>query len=287
MVLESIINAVKAEKKPWDLVLLGMVYTAIAILLALWVFKEQTSMVMVLLTVMAVTPLMINIIKLEEQKQIYLDSESTILKEHAKAVIAYASLFLGFTLTFTLFFLFLPNDLVSYAFNIQSSTISDITGNALIDTSVTHFSFFKSIFFNNVKVLIFCLLFSLIYGMGAIFILSWNASVLGTAVGSLIRNFVSTSAGVAGFGTVALYFKGFGLSIMRYSIHGIPEIGAYLIAGIAGGIISVAIINHDILTRKSERIVMDTSNLILAAIFILLIAAILEVWVTPYVFGLF
>ena len=34
----------------------------------------------------------------------------------------------------------------------------------------------------------FCLLFSLIYGSGAIFILTWNASVLGTAIGNYIKS---------------------------------------------------------------------------------------------------
>ena len=39
------------------------------------------------------------------------------------------------------------------------------------------------IFTNNMYVLIFTLVFSLIFGAGVIFILAWNASVIGAAIG--------------------------------------------------------------------------------------------------------
>lgn len=286
MVLEAIVNAVKAEEKPWDMVLLGTFYASLAIALALWVFKEQTSLVMLILTVMGVTPLMINILKLEEKKEIELETETQILKQHSKAIIAYGGLFLGFTFAFSLWYAFVPGDLLHYIFKVQSSTLSELTGNANLVFS-GQMNLFTTIFFNNVKVMIFCIIFSLIYGMGAIFVLTWNASVLGTAVGTLVRNIAATSANAGGFATIGIYFKGYGLSIIRYSLHGIPEIGAYLIAGIAGGIISVAVVNHHFLTKKFDKILLDSANLFIMALFIIFIAAVLEVWVTPKFFGLF
>jgi len=79
------------------------------------------------------------------------------------------------------------------------------------------------------------------------------------------------------------YFYVIGFSILRYAIHGVPEILAYIIAGLAGGIISVAVIRHDFGTKNFERIILDASDLILIAVFVLFIAAGLEVYVTPMI----
>ena len=65
-------------------------------------------------------------------------------------------------------------------------TIATINSN-VIGHAVYLDQFFR-IFFNNLKVLIFCIGFAFVYGVGAIFILVWNASVIGTAIGSFIRS---------------------------------------------------------------------------------------------------
>ena len=287
MVIESVVNAVKAEQKPYELVVISALYTSLAILLSLWVFKEETSLVMLILTVMSIAPLMINLLKLEEYKDSELDSERIILREHSKAIVAYGGIFLGFTVAFAVWYVFLPSDLLYYVFRVQSSTLGEITGGMITGNAGALTQEFTRIFLNNFKVLIICMLFSLIYGLGAIFVLLWNASVLGTAAGSLVRDFVASSADKVGLAMVATYFQGFGLSVIRYSIHGVPEIAAYLIGGFAGGIISVAIINKHFFGDKFAKFVLDMSNLFFIALTILFIAGILEVWVTPKVFGLF
>jgi len=57
------------------------------------------------------------------------------------------------------------------------------------------------------------------------------------------------------------FLGAFGISFLRYAIHGIPEILAYFTAGLAGGIISVAVIRHDFLTKKFKNIVIDSVDL--------------------------
>ena len=74
------------------------------------------------------------------------------------------------------------------------------------------------------------------------------------------------------------------LSFIRYFIHGIPEVLAYFVAALSGGIISVALMKHDFGTKNFEKIVLDASNLLLLAIGLLFIAAIIEVYVTPVLF---
>ncbi|MFA5796725.1 MAG: stage II sporulation protein M [Candidatus Woesearchaeota archaeon] len=313
MVLEGFISAENAESKPWLLLFWGFVYTSVAMLLAYWIFKEYSSLFTVFLATVASLPIIFKLMKLEEQKDLTDMSEKILLKEHAKALSSFMYLFLGAVLAFTLWYLVLPTGVVAIIYEAQTSTISsingktttsntqaaqvqraEITGNTLgvskgslgIEGKViTPFEAFKRIFFNNVKVLIFCLLFSFIYGAGAIFILLWNASVIGTAIGNFIRTQLATLAIELGGVSLGNYFSVVSLGLFKYAIHGIPEILAYFVGALAGGIISIAIINHDFSSQKFEHIVLDSADLVMLSLVILFVAALLEVYVTPVIFG--
>ncbi|HJO02326.1 MAG TPA: hypothetical protein QF458_05400, partial [Candidatus Woesearchaeota archaeon] len=87
MVLESLLNPLKAEKKPWEMFFIGFFYSSIAILLSLWIFKEEASLVMVFFTVMACIPIVYNTMRLEENKDLEISKEMALLKEHNKAII--------------------------------------------------------------------------------------------------------------------------------------------------------------------------------------------------------
>jgi uncharacterized membrane protein SpoIIM required for sporulation len=283
MVLETIINPIKAETKPWEMIFIGMLYSAVAVALSFWIFREYTSLVMVFLTTLVCVPLLYNTIKLEEKKDMVVDEERTLLKEHWKVLSFLVFLFIGFVITFSLCYALLPTEIAQNTFSVQSQTISNInsrvTGNFHQEMSI-----FWQIFSNNLKVLVFCIIFAFIYGVGAIFILTWNASVIGAAVGSVIKINVSNQAAALGYSSIAHYFSAIPLGLLRYSIHGVPEIAAYFIGGIAGSIISISIINHDLGTKKYEKILFDSSDLILVAIIILFFAGLLEVYVTPLLF---
>ena len=87
MVLESLLNPLKAERKPWEMFFIGFLYSSIAILLSLWIFRDQASLVMVFFTVMACVPIVYNTMKLEESKDLVISKEKVLLKEHNKAII--------------------------------------------------------------------------------------------------------------------------------------------------------------------------------------------------------
>lgn len=288
MVLESITNPLKAENKPSRLFIIGFLYVSVAILLSLWIFKEKASLIMVFLTVLAAIPLMVNTMKLEEEKDKMTASELPLLKEHSKALKFFIVLFLGMLFAFALWFVFLPKDLTQTTFETQLETISSINskilGNAPAKISITNPGLVSRIFFNNMKVLTFAIIFSLFYGAGAIFILTWNASVIGAAIGTLIRNGLAEYTATIGLTKAVTYFSIFSISLLRYLIHGIPEIIAYFIGGLAGGIISVAIINQDYKDKNFKRIATDSLDMVMLAIFILFIAAIMEVYLTPAIF---
>ena len=58
----------------------------------------------------------------------------------------------------------------------------------------------------------------------------------------------------------------------------------FIVGGLAGGIISIAIIRHDMGTKKFENILVDSSDLLILAIVVLAFAALIEVFVTPILF---
>jgi uncharacterized membrane protein SpoIIM required for sporulation len=282
MVLESLTNPFRATHHPLQLFVLGAVYATLGLFLGNWIFREYASLIMVFLTVMACIPLLYNTFKEEEAKEVILKEERLILKQHSKVLIFLLFLFLGMVAAFVLWYVVLPSSWIQHSFNSQTLTIQSIS--TRVTGRYSSISIFTTILLNNLKVLIFCVLFSFIYGAGAIFILTWNASVIATAIGNYIRSRIASYTAQLGLMKYASYFKFISLGLLRYFIHGIPEIAAYFIGGIAGGVISVAVIKENIMTKNFEKIILDASNLIIISVIILVIAAFLEVYVTAALF---
>jgi uncharacterized membrane protein SpoIIM required for sporulation len=282
MVLEALTNPLKAEHRPWQMLFLGFLYASVGILLSMWIFYKYSSLIMIFLTVFGCMPIVYNTIKLEERKDEGEDSELTLLKEHWKALSVFMWLFIGITTAIVIWYVFLPEQHLSVLFSTQTETFRMI--NSGVTGMASHLDGFAKILLNNLKVLMFCILFSFIYGLGAIFILAWNASVIGVAIGMLIRTELAKVSGAVGMAKVAAYFTTFSFGFLRYSLHGLLEIFAYFIGGLAGGIISVAVIRHSVGTRKFEHVLWDSSDLIIIAVIVLIIAALVEVFVTPLFF---
>lgn len=283
MVVESLLFPLKAEKNPWEMFFLGFLYTSVGIFISLWIFRDQASLVMVFMITMAALPVFYNTMKLEESKDLVIAKEAAILKEHNKAISFFMYLFIGITLACTLWYTVLPVDTINHLFDAQVGTIqsinSNVSGNVIYNLNV-----FGKIFFNNFKVLVFSILFSFVYGAGAIFILAWNGTVIGSAIGNFIRSNVSSYTNSLGLLQAGNYFHVVSLGLLKYSVHGIPEIAAYFYGGLAGGILSVALIRKHFKTEKFPKIMVDFSELVMIAIGFLIAAAFLEVYVTPVLF---
>jgi uncharacterized membrane protein SpoIIM required for sporulation len=280
-------SAFQSEQRPYKTLFLGFIYTTIAVFLAWMVFRTYASTTMVFLVTMAGLPLFYNLTQMEEEKDLEGYQEGWLLKEHGKAISAYLWMFIGMSVAFMLWYSVLPADMVQGTngiFSAQKETINALNGRATGFLSID-ISIFSKIFLNNIRVLVFCTLFSFLYGAGALFILAWNASIIGAAMGNIVRNETSKLAGLFGFNAFASNLQVFSYALFRYAIHGVPEIAAYFVAGLAGGIISIAVIKHDMGTRKFEHVVLDTADLLLIALLLCFIAGILEVWVTPLIFS--
>lgn len=282
--IELLIKPKRAERQPWEMFFIGLLYASVSFLLVAFFFAKDSilgqygGILVVTFTVICCLPFMYYIIKLEEGKDVEINESGRLLKEHSKAIRALMWLFLGLVVAFSFWYIILPshapgtfdaqikmfcaiNSPTNYENCIEQHGIS-LTG------YVTKSRVVMNIFANNIYVLIFTLLFSLAFGAGAIFILVWNATVISAAIGVFAK------------GSLSQLFVG----LSRYMIHGIPEIGAYFIAALAGGIVAVAIIRRDLQGERMWRILQDALLLIIIAVVILFLAALIEVFITPVLF---
>ncbi len=271
MVLEGLIKPFNAEKKPFEMFFLGILFSSIAIVLSIFIFSPYASIVSISLTAIVCVPVIYGVIKMEERKDLEIKKEWLLVKAHGKALMFFMFLFLGFVISFAMWYVFLPEAQVEEVFSVQTETISGVM-NSVTGHAVAPGKAVAELIGHNTKVLFFCLLFAFFYGFGAIFILTWNASVIGVAIGDTIRS----SLGVGFISNVSV-------SLMRYLVHGIPEIAAYFTAGLAGGIISIAVINHDIKSTNFKRIIQDSTGLIAISLGLIVTAAILEVFISPLI----
>ena len=273
MVFELLINPKKAEGKPWELFFLGFAYSVLGLIIGYIIFRSYVSLVMVVLAVIASVPFMHSLISREERRDVVIEDEKKVLKAHMKSVEMFAFLFLGFLVGYVVSYVLLPSEVAVKTFSTQINTIMAVKG-AAAGNFFSSMNMLSVIFFNNVKILFFCILFSFFYGAGAIFILTWNASVMAAAIGSFISN------GLKHAHALQVTASGF----MRYLLHGLPEIIAYFVGALAGGIISIAIIRHEFRGEKFNRIMKDALDLIFIAIALLLVAGLIEVFLTPLLF---
>jgi len=285
--LEMLVNPKKAEKRPWEMFFIGAFYATVSLLLVKWIFSgdpvlsKYTGILVVTFCVMFSIPFMYYAIKNEEEKDLQIKGFKLLLKEHTKALTYFMFLFFGFIVAFSFWYIVFADG--NQSFRAQIETYCIINKPAYFDECVSEYGIkhiskttafltakdkIVNIFANNIYVLIFTLVFSLLFGAGAIFILAWNASVISAAIGIFSESNLANLP----------------LGLMRYMIHGIPEIGSYFAGALAGGIISIAVIRHDIHSEKFWVILQDSLNLVILAVVLLFIAALIEVFITPVLF---
>jgi len=281
MVLESIIRPSKMEKKPGNMLWVGFFYSSLGLLLASIVLGDYASISAIFITSIPLIVIMYKTIKYEESKDNQIQNERFLIKEHGKALSLFMFLFIGMLISYSLWFVVLPQDQVDQLFEFQLGIIESVNPDAVGDFTSPE-SAFSIILLNNLRVLFFCILFSFLYGAGAIFILTLNASVIGVVVGFTIRKSLSLHGSLEG-SSLTGYLSAFPVSF-AYMVHGIPEIAAYFLGALGGGIISVAVVNHSIKSKEFRHVLVDSLDLVLVSTLLLVAAALIEVFISPLFF---
>ena len=282
--LETLIRPKEAERHPWKMFFVGLVYASLSLLLVHWFFPNDplaNGMTVVIFCLMFSLPFMFYMIKNEERQDEEIEGIRHVWEAHGDAIYAFMWLFLGFVIAFTFWNIVLQNpNLLNFQVetycrinspgNIENCISSyTITGKTTdITSAATKNLRFLSIIENNIFVMIFTLIFSLLFGAGAIFILIWNASVIAAAIGIFTGYQINEIP----------------LGLARYMIHGFPEIAAYFITALAGGIFGVGAIRNGIRSKTFLHVLENTIIMLFIAIIILIFAAVIEVYFTPLLF---
>ena len=284
MVLESIVVPKRWLHHPKRMFIIGLVYSLLGIILGVALFGRYASVAGIFLTTIPLVVIWYHAIYDEEKKCMEKCRTHTHLKQYKHILIFFIYLFMGMVFAYSVWFTFMPLDLVTVSTAIQIETIYAIQNHfATTGASILQTDEIMIILINNLRVLSFCIIFSFIYGAGAIFILSWNASVIGVAIGNMGREGLARLAHMGQNPSIITYFSVLPISL-TYLVHGIPEIISYFFGILAGGIISEAVVCHHYKEPEFWHVIKDSLSLIFISLLVLLLAALIEVYVTPVLF---
>ncbi|MBT3537039.1 hypothetical protein HN484_00410 [Candidatus Woesearchaeota archaeon] len=229
-----------------------------------------------------VVPTVVKLLKLEEEIERRVGVKH-FLKNHVQIFKIYGMLFLG------IFFGYLllghlaqtsyVDEFVSYdtVFGFQAKFL---TGNNFTESAIEDFvnresagsiTNFFNLLQNNVGVAIVCFILSFFYGAGGIYLLVLNASIFSAAI-MLVSRFLANS--------LLEFFQIIGV----FAIHLVPEVLGFLIAAIAGGLVSKALVLEQFGSKKFTNVVKDSLILFLISLTLILISSFLEGMVTPGIF---
>jgi len=284
--LESILSFKTIRRSPWDAFILGVILTTASIFAGYYLsyFIEASASILALaLLIISLAPLMHGMLSKEY------DTDEEIVKKHghhsfmrhADTIAIYSFLFLGMMAAFCFWFSFLPAEssglLPSYnaVFDEQLNAYGALTRQTATGHFVACNACFDMLYKNNLNILIYCFLASFLFGVGAIWLLSWNASIIAVAIGMKIRQ------ELANIGFLHAYFMGFSKYSLGMAVWAVPEVGAYFVAALSGGIISVAVSRHHFLSREFWFAVYDALLLLALAVLLVILGAYIEHYFVP------
>ena len=264
--LESLIKFEEINERPYLIFFWAFLLTSVAAIIsnhiaftvtASSVTINMTGFFTVLFSLIPAVYFVTLLIKKEErleERMIRKHYRKGFWERHRKDIVIFLLFFAGVTLAFAVWTILLPQD----TFQVQDLKIREIRG---LTGSATQMDGFYRIAVNNMQVLMFSFFFSFVFGAGALFIIIWNASVLGVFIGQLSKSLVNIP-----------------LVSLNFLPHGIPEIAAYLFAGLAGGLLSAAILRKNS-TSVLKIVAFDSLKLLIVGIALIFLAAGIEIYV--------
>ncbi|MDY6770433.1 MAG: stage II sporulation protein M [Candidatus Nanohaloarchaea archaeon] len=205
-----------------DTVLATAIATAASLLLVNTVLPFQIGgidfggLITVVLITLALSYPLTSFIKRRDREELRAHwDEPHLLRRHAEEVQIYLLAFLTSTLLFAASVLVLPDSF----YIIQQTALEAL--NAAVG-NITADSFFLHLITNNMRVFIATFALSFFISGGMVFIIIWNASVLGVLIGRTSEHVLSIPIQTA-----------------PYLVHGSLEVAAYILAGLAGTLLAI------------------------------------------------
>jgi uncharacterized membrane protein SpoIIM required for sporulation len=234
MVLERLVSEKIIERKLIYAFLLGVIYSIVGIVLAAILFPADPSLVAVAFTSILLIPSIRKIFSIEERqaKEVKKFSFKRLWHCQNDFIRVYLLILLGIFLVYAVSALILPSFQVNSLFRDQlvlrgaGAVDGPASGRAFAFSS----NLFLALLINNFIVLIACVIMSFLTGDGAIFLLTWNASLWGSIFGVTARNasFVSSMSPLVLLGLILLIVLP----------HAFLEMMSYILGAISGGMMS-------------------------------------------------
>ncbi|VVC03358.1 Stage II sporulation protein M [Candidatus Burarchaeum australiense] len=280
MVLEHIISTQRLERNPYLILFISFVFVSFAVVLTHYFYPTDHGVVIILLTIMPAIPFFLNFIRTEEQRhEIASGSRHSILHIYKPLISLYTFFFIGTALSFAIWASILPVGLSDSMFSDIKAELSLVRGALTAPTAAMQYvsSPFEFILSRNLLVLALMIIFSFIYSIGSIFLLTWNAAVLGMFIEQSVRGELAMLSAQYGILTYPVAFvTGAVAALLSILPHGIFEVSAFFIASLAGGILSVALERHTYRRRAFWCIIQDACKLFTLSLLLLIIGAFIE-----------
>ncbi|MFH1591485.1 MAG: stage II sporulation protein M [archaeon] len=294
MVLEKLFAVKWVERRPIYALLMGVLFSLFAFFTASALFWNKSHLIgitsiifIVVLCIRGVNDLF----DIEENEEA--EEYAGFFKEHEALFDFFLYFFIGVFITFFVIAIINPTLVFSRAdfLNIQDETPStllrmvtkDSDGSGLPPPPPPDFAFqggrptilreISAIFVNNIYVMIICFLLSLFYSSGALFLITFNASIFASALAHAVQ------AKLASAGLISqVSFLACNLGVMF--VHTLPELAGYFLGAIAGGVLSKAFFKEKFRSKRFLRVIKDAGLLLGLSLAVLLFAAVIEVTVS-------
>lgn len=288
MVLEQLVSPARARREPQDLLVVSALFVSFGVLVQLFLPSVRGSAI--IFAMIPAIPLVWALIFREERNEekdfeTAPEEKYNFFIHHKTLIEVFSFFFLGALIAYAFWYAVLPTDLSKLVFADQISELKSIQssvanlaaqaaggafgGNAdeVLQVSISQTGFlvnearFWVLFWHNLQVLALMFLFCLLYGIGSVYMLLWNASIIGVVVGRRIQE-----EGVFGLFT----------GIASLLPHGIFEVSAYFIATIAGGVLSMSIAHRHRSKKFFYVLLVDVFTLTIVSLILLAIGAFIE-----------
>ncbi len=265
MVLEQFLDRKIVTQHISFVFMLSAAYVFVAYAVQNLFFPEQSIATVLLVTILLV-PSLHHLIVIEEKVE--RTGSKNFWKRHKTIIKVYLGAFLGLLAGFLILGLVNPETL-SYQItqleqeHLRPETVSNFTEQAYTPDTTTTIALFS----HNIRYLLIGFVLSIFYGVGAIFLIAYNASFFAAFVVQLFEKW-----------TAALQLTGISL------LHLLPESTGYILTAIAGATLSRALIHERITGQQFRNVLRNCFLLLLSAILFVLSAAFIETYVTATMF---
>jgi uncharacterized membrane protein SpoIIM required for sporulation len=279
MVLEDLFNPSWVRHRPYLAFVFSFFFTFIAFLMSMFFFRNSMSVAVIFLTTLLLVPTFMMLLRMEEIVESK-DGLKHFFRNHKDIFEVYLFSFLGVFVAFVLLGLIMYNNTESYNrlfdfqidfLKFQENLSAESVQGFVQGTQSPGLSQAASLFAHDLIIVAICFLLSFFYGASAIFLIILNGSVFANFIVFVIKTVADNAAqGVQAF----LFFL----------IHLVPEVSGFMIAAIAGGVVSKAVLYEKKGSKAFCNVFKDATMLMLIAIGLVLVSVLLEVFVTARLF---